>query len=172
MHITFHPESDYLDLSSSIKEFEEIWKAEGEKIVKVWEQNTGLKFKETVINAIVFDGISHSHPLSLRYNYDLNRKKSVLVHELGHRILYKRVRGMGKASSEDHHKFLFLVLYEVFVELYGEAFAEDAVLWDSNLPRDEYKIAWEWALKFPKDERKKMFNEIIEKHNFEEVFKR
>lgn len=161
LSIIFYPESDLRDYSEGLKEYENIWKEDGERIVNAWEKITGLKFDESHINAVIFEGISHSHPLSLRFDRDFERKKSILVHELGHRLLHRKVKGEKDADSLALHKLLFLVLYEVFVELYGENFAYSAVEWDKNLPRPQYKEAWEWALSFSLEERKKKFQEIL-----------
>jgi hypothetical protein len=162
LSITFYPESDLRDYSEGVKEYENIWREDGEKIVKAWKRVTGLTFDETHINALIFEGISHSHPLSLRFDREFERKKSILVHELGHRLLYKKVKGGREATSLELHKLLFLVLYEVFTDLYGKDFADSAVEWDSNLPRPQYKEAWEWALNFSVEERKRKFQEILE----------
>lgn len=86
--INFYSDSDSKDFESATKEYEQIWKEDGARIVSVWEKSTNLKFVETYVNAIVFHHISRSHPLSLRYDIPFERKKSVLVHELGHRILF------------------------------------------------------------------------------------
>lgn len=161
--INFYADSDLKDYSQPVADYQRIWQEDGQRIVDVWEQITGLKFQESYINAVIFDHISHSHPLSLRNHEEEIRRKTTLVHELGHRILAKRVAGGRHASSLQSHKLLDLVLYEVFVELYGEAFANNAVEWDSNLPKPEYKEAWDWALAFSKDERKIKFLEVLEK---------
>lgn len=171
MKINFLPESDFQDFNDAVKKYRDIWNEDGNKIISAWERNTGLNFNEKEINAVVFDGISHSHPLSLRFNVEENTKKSILIHELGHRILYKRVKGMGKATKLDRHKFLFLILYDVFTELYGESFTKEAIVWDSNLNSDN-KVAWDWILKFDTLTRKKIFNEILKGENFELIFKR
>lgn len=160
MKITFIADSDLADYSQAVDEYQQIWTESGKKIISVWEQITSLQFQEKQINAIIFNGVSHSHPLSLRYNIDFERKKSVLVHELGHRLIYGRVK-QPDYSSLENHKTLFLVLYEVFVELFGTDFAHNAVEWDKNLPRDEFKRAWEWALQFSAEERREEFEKRI-----------
>lgn len=160
MKIKFIADSDLGNYSQAITEYQQIWEEPGVKIVEVWEELTKLSFRESEINAVVFNGISHSHPLSLRDNIDTNRKKSVLVHELGHRLLYGRVI-QPNYSSLENHKTLFLVLYDVFVELFGRDFANEAVKWDKNLPRDAYKQAWEWAMQFSKEGRAAEFSKRI-----------
>ena len=160
MQIHFIADSDREDFSPAIQAYQSIWKQDGEKIVAVWETTADLTFQESEINAVVFRGISHSHPMALRDNLDTERKKSVLVHELGHRLLYGRVN-QPNFSSLENHKTLFLVLYDVFVALYGESFADSAVAWDKQLPRDTYEQAWEWAMRFSKEARKHEFAKRI-----------
>lgn len=163
--IKFFPDSDREDFSSAVKEFENIWQAEGKGILQAWVEVTGLSFKETYINAVIFNGISHSHPLSFRYNLDSISKKRVLIHELGHRLLSAHIPGK-VASSLEVHKGLDLVLYDVYLKLGGEELADGAVEWDCNLPRPEYKEAWEWALKFSDEERNKKFKQVLEQGYF------
>jgi hypothetical protein len=156
--ITFYPDSDVKDFSRGVEEYEKLWKLDGEKIILAWEKMTGLRFRELFINAVFSDGISHSHPLSLRYRDNHNRNKSILIHELGHRILSGH--GTKQGDSLYNRKFLFLVLYDLYVELYGEQFAKETVAWDSNLPGPEYKEAWDWALSLTKEERSQKFIEM------------
>jgi len=158
--ISFHPESDILDFSKACKEYENIWESDGRRIIEVWEKLTGLTFKEGKINAIVFKGISHSVPLSLRYDLDFDRKKAILVHELGHRILSNRVTQIENSSLENH-KTLFLILFDVLMELYGKDFTNSTIEWDKKLPREEYRLAWEWALSFNDSDRKGEFKKRL-----------
>lgn len=165
LNIAFHPDSDLQEFDNAIKEYERIWEEEGERIVRVWQEKTGLRFQETVINATVFDGKSHSHPLSLRFNIPSERKKSVLVHELGHRLLYDRGKELPKDTLENH-KRLYLVLYDVLVALYGKQSADAAVAWDRELAskypgNEHYVSAWDYALQLKPEERKFEFEKII-----------
>lgn len=153
MHIHFHPESNRHDYSQAIAEYESIWNRYAELITKTWEEVTGLKFKETEINALIYKGRSQSHPFLLRDEIDLERKTTVLIHELGHRIIFKR-QNIPEITSLENHKTLFLVLYEVFEKILGTEIADRAAEWDrENLSADVYKAAWDWALSFPKEER-------------------
>ncbi len=166
LKINFYPESDLKDFNEAVKIFQQIWTDEGEKIISKWEEITGLKFVETEINAVVADLKSCSHPLTLRYSNEFDIKKSALIHELGHRILYKRKSSAGNKTTFERHKFLFLVLYDVFHELYGKDFTEKIIAWDSELGKDTgqsmYESAWQWALEYKtKEERQKTFKEIL-----------
>lgn len=159
MKIIFHADSDFDALNEAVREYQQIWKSDGEKIVESWQKHTGFTFRETFINAIIFYGKSHSHPLSLRYNVDSERKKAILIHELGHRILYKRRKNEG--DSLERHKFLFLVLYDILTDLYGEEFTRKTIDLDNQL-NELYKDAWEWVLRFSTEERKEKFQEMVD----------
>jgi len=161
LKINFRSDSDLNDYSRAISEYEEIWQLSGHKIVELLEKHACLKFKESEINAIVYRGISRSHPLSLRDNQDNERKRLILIHELGHRLLAGQVAGGKSANSLQTHKLLFLILHDVFVEFGGREFADSAVEWDSKLPRPEYGEAWRWALDIEPERRKEKFLEVV-----------
>lgn len=160
LKINFHPDSDLEDFHTGVAEYEKIWKEEGERITTAWTKITGLNFRENFINATVFHCRGYSHPLTLRHTLDLGRKKAVLVHELGHRLLYKLIK-MGAQSSLLRHKVLFLALYDVLVDLYGDEFAQETVAWDKELDKkfgnNIYSEAWDYALSFSPEERKREF---------------
>jgi hypothetical protein len=156
----FTPESD--KFIEATHEYETIWRSEGDKIVKTMEKISGLKFKETEIETIVFEGISRSgfpggSPMKMRASYTPDVKKGTLVHELGHRHnsqLLKRPEGL------DEHSVLFLTLYDIWVDLYGEKFANEQVEIEKSR-RGPYPAAWSYALSMTKKERKNKFKEII-----------
>ncbi len=158
--INFYPDSDLMDFSEALGEYKKIWEEDGEKIINEWESYTGFKFKETEINSVIFAGRSHSHPLSLRYSNTIDKKKATLVHELGHRLIVGNANRTGRPSSLDAHKELNLVLYDVSVNIYGEAFANEMIEIEKAFD-DMYKEAWEWALQFSKEERLQKFKEIM-----------
>ena len=160
LSIKFYAESDLKDYSEAVKEYQSIWDTYGKRIVKTYEKNSGLSFNETQITANIADLMSVSHPLTLRYNLAKDNKLIVLTHELGHRLLYKRVQGMGKSRLE-RHKFLYLILYDVLTDLVDENLAKEAVEWDKRLPDEKYTNSWDYALSFNRDERKTKFLEIL-----------
>jgi hypothetical protein len=159
MKIHFHPDSDLGDYAEAVSHYEQIWKEDGSRIVAAFQKISGLGFRETLIHATVFEGISHSHPLSLRHNLSLADKRATLVHELGHRLLYKRVKGLAK-SSMDRHKFLFLILGDVLTDLWGEEMLAGTIQRDKALD-PEYGQAWDWALGFGAKERQERFKRIL-----------
>ncbi len=156
--ITFHPDSDITDVLLATDEYQNIWDIEGEKIVIEWERKTGLQFRETFINAVIFEGRGQSHPFSFRASLSSDMKKATLVHEMGHRILYKKIK-LPEFSSLENHKNLDLCLYDTLVDLYGKNFADIVVEIESEHPL--YKEAWDWALSFTEEERRKKFSELL-----------
>ena len=166
LKINFYPESNLNDYNEAVKFFQEFWEQDGEKITNKWEEISGFKFWETEINAVVGNFISHSHPLSLNADKPEELKKVILIHELGHRLLIKRIKGKRLKSGEENHRFLFLLLKDVLIELYGEDAFQTAFDFDIKLSiefgKELYENAWNWALKFKtKEERQEVFKNII-----------
>lgn len=156
--IIFHEDSDSVDVKLAVQEYQKIWDTEGSKIVSAWEGKTGLKFRETFINAIILEGRGQSHPLCFRASLTSDAKKATLVHEMGHRILRKRIK-LPEFNSLENHKNLDLCFYDVLTELYGKTFADLTV--ESESKHALYKDAWDWALSFSKDERQKKFRDLL-----------
>ena len=57
------------------------------------------------------------------------------------------------------HSVLFLILYDIWVDLYGEMFAKEQVEIE-KLRRGVYPKAWDCALGITRMEREKKFREI------------
>src|SRR5690349_12041410 len=85
VRITFTPESSRFDAAA--REYKDLWSKDGERMLDAMESVSGLKFGETDLNVIVFEGASYSGyrdmPMHLRASYPLDVKKATLVHELG-----------------------------------------------------------------------------------------
>ena len=161
LELNFYPERNNPKLAEAAAEYQEIWREQGKAFLGVLETKTGLTFTETEVNALVYEGISRSHPLTLRASYPKAVKASILVHELGHRLLSSN--GLTPASGEgfhiNAHKLLNLFLYDVYCELFGTDGAQKAVEWESGL-RASYKVCWQWALGLSENERAKRFSAI------------
>ena len=160
VQIKFYPDCDKTESLEAVNEYQGIWDKEGERIINAIEARSGLKFVENYINAIVFEGVSHSEPLSLRASYTYEVKKGTIVHELLHRLLSgNKVIPVAENKREQalvSHKQLNLILYDIWAELYGEEFAKNNVEVEADRA-DVYKEAWKWALSFEKVERSEKF---------------
>ena len=103
-----------------------IWAAEASRIVTAMERATGLRFEPGPIRAVIYEGPSFSgfgeRPMQLRASYLPATKRATLVHELGHRLMGELV-----PADVDHHSIIFLFVYDVWVELWGQPFADEQV---------------------------------------------
>ena len=158
--INFTPESDKFEAAT--KEYQSLWRAEGDKMINTLEKVSGVKFRETEFDAIVFEGVSRSgrpggSPMKMRASYSPDTKKATLIHEIGHRHLSQLPQ---RPSGLDEHSFLFLILYDVWVDLYGKTFAYEQVEVERKR-RGPYPAAWNYALAMTKKEREDKFREIV-----------
>ncbi len=161
VRFTFSPESE--QYAPAAKEYQDIWDAEGEKIVGAMEKVSGVKFAETDVRAIVFEGVSRSGlgdaPMRLRASYPPDVKKATIIHELGHRL----IAGVPRTKELDEHRVLFLILYDVWVSLYGKDFADRMVeVEKGRRGLYDYESAWKWALSLTKEERAAKFKALRE----------
>lgn len=164
VNISFSPESE--KFAEATREYEKIWKDEGGKIIEAMESVSGLKFQETDIKAVIYEGPSNSgykeSPMKLRASYPTEVKKEAIVHELGHRL---NVQLTSRPNDLDEHKMLFLYLYDVWVKLYGKTFADEMVAVEKTRKGlYDYESAWNWALSLSKEERASRFKEIVDKN--------
>lgn len=168
LQINFYPESDKEEFIKAAREYQEIWDKEGKKIIETIEKISGLKFKTKFINAVTFGGISYSLPLRLESSYKPKFKRAVLVHELCHRLLVDngvKIKSISKADfTFKVHRIIYLVLYDIWVQLYGEKLAKEAMELEISYGYPPYKKAWDWALSFDKLERSKKFKEFLKKN--------
>lgn len=143
-------------------EYRQIWAEDGDRVVETMERYTGLPFEPGPIHTIVYEGISFSgykdeRPMRMRASYPEDTKRATLVHELSHRIMVDIV----PADFEDH-PYIFLFLYDVWVELWGEAFADAQVAVESRRRGVfDYEGAWNTALSLSADERAAAWREFV-----------
>ena len=159
--VSFSPESE--KYAQATKEYQDIWKSEGKRIIEAMERISGVRFTEREIQAIVYEGVSWSgflnEPMKLRASYPTDVKKATLVHELGHRLLLP----IPKTKEMDEHRVLFLVLYDIWESLYGRDFADRMVEVEKRRKGVyDYESAWKWALSMSKNERAKKFKALRE----------
>lgn len=172
MEINFYPDSDNKDFEKAAEEYEKIWKEQGEKITSTIEKISGLKFKEKIINAVVYKYVSFSHPLSLQADVPTNLKATTLIHELCHRLLagneiWPKVGRDHPDHRLEQHKLLNLILYGTLLELFGKDITNKEIAYEISLWNHKgispYKIAWDWVLAMTKEERQKEFKKYLAK---------
>jgi hypothetical protein len=161
--ITFAPQIKNADFEVAVQEYRRIWADEGERIIEMMEQVTKLKFPERSIKAEIYEGPSRSGrgrtPMRLRASYSPDVKKGTLVHELGHRM-NSQLRTRPK--DLDEHRLLFLYLYDLWQNLYGQEFADREVAFEKTLKGlYDYEAAWNWALAMTKEERFSKLSEVL-----------
>lgn len=149
VEIRFHPESENPALVLATAEYRRLWEAHGAKVVEELAAATGLRFAEPTLDAVVFEGMSQSHPLRLRASYDHETKLATLIHELAHRLVHGHARRSVASDRHDQarqsHELIDLFLFDVWAELYGEAFAKRQVEVESRR-RSLYREAWQATL--------------------------
>ena len=157
LRIEFQPDSD--QFSNAAHEYETIWAREGARITASMEAASGLKFEDREVKALVLEVSSSSgykeKPMQLRASYPLGTKKATLIHELGHRLQSDLFH-----QDEDDHKYLFLWIYDVWVQLYGREFADAQVVVEKQRGR-MYPAAWDFALSFTPEQRAAKWKETL-----------
>ena len=156
LRLTFTAVAD--SFQRAAREYDSLWNRDGARITHALEASARLSFAEigdTNIQVHVFESASnsgyHEKPMQLRASYPLATKKATLMHELGHRLESDLFR-----ASENDHPFLFLWLYDAWMDAYGEEFAREQVqvekrragvypaAWDSALARSTKDRAARW----------------------------
>lgn len=126
LHISGAPE-----FSAAVEEYRRIWETDGAKVISVLESVSGLKFRTHRVNVEVIDGPSWagSSSMGLRATYSADTKRATLVHELGHILVGDLVPdGVAPGTAPTPHYLLFLFLYDSWVRLWGEDFADAQVV--------------------------------------------
>jgi hypothetical protein len=150
LRIRFHPDCDRERFVAAAAEYRRLWDEHGDRIVAAFGAATGLPFLEREINAVVYEGISRSHPLSLRASNDAEAKLGALVHELAHRLLAGNRTRLGlppyhPGRDREEHELIDLYLFDVWCDLFGEAFARRQVAIESGY-QPFYREAWDATL--------------------------
>ena len=154
VRVSFVAQSD--SFAAAAREYEAIWADEGTRIITAMESVSGLRFvnpfyADTSITAIVLEGVSYSgyreRPMQLRASYPPATKRATLIHELGHRLQSNLFR-----QGEQEHGPLFLWIYDVWVRLYGQPFADEQVEVEKRR-RGPYPAAWDSAMSLTAQQR-------------------
>ena len=142
-------------------EYQGIWAREGARIVAAMERATGLAFEPGPIEVSIYEGVSFSgspsgRPMQLRASYPEPTKRATLVHELAHRL------ASDVPFKGEHHELIFLFLYDVWVDLWGQAFADEQVKIESlRKGIVDYDGIWKTTLAMTAAERTRRFQEIV-----------
>ncbi len=143
------------DDAAARDEYEAIWQAEGAQIVAAMRNYTGLDFEESenIVHVIVVEEASSSgfgdRPMRIRSSYPSDTKRATLIHELGHRL-----HGRFFYRGDEDHPTLFLYIYDIWVDLYGQEFADAQVTVESRRRGlYDYEGAWRDALALSKEQR-------------------
>jgi len=157
--IDFQPESP--DFDAATEEYREIWRTEGERISAALEAATGLDMEPGPIRTIVFNGISSSGypgwPMRMRADLASDTKRATLVHELAHRLISPVT-----PRRFDDHPVIFLFVYDVWVRLWGQQFADQQVAVESERRgRYDYESAWRDALALGPDGRAERWSQFL-----------
>jgi hypothetical protein len=146
---------------SAAEEYRAIWSTEGSRIVAAMERTTGLRFEPGPIDVSVYEGPSFSgerggRPMLLRASYPADTKRGTLVHELAHRL------AADVPFKGDHHELVFLFVYDAWVDLWGQTFADEQVRIESlRQGIVDYEGIWKKTLALPRAERARTLKEIV-----------
>jgi len=169
MRLLFIYPKDRLDIGLTLPTaaYEKIWRDDSERIQRVFEEYTGLRFQQDEIRVGVHDGVSTSGTLSAPMrlnsrNATVNLRRFALVHELGHRLL----SGNGLGSQEDdedkfveeEHKRLYLFEGDVVQALYGQDVYRE---W-SRLRKERDQSTYEWLSGLSPRERQRLLKRMID----------
>lgn len=158
--IDFRPVAE--EFEAAAEEYRAIWRDDGDRIAAAFRKFTGLTLEPGPIDTIVYEGISFSgdatRPMRMRASYPLDTKRGTLVHELSHRLIWD----VYPIDLEDH-PVIFLFLYDVWVELWGQEFADAQVAIESRRRgRFDYESAWQTAIDLGFEGRRAAWQKIIE----------
>jgi hypothetical protein len=159
LHVEFTASAP--QFAADTKAYQDLWAGEGARIVEAMERRTSLRFEAGPIRAVVYEGVSYSgyreRPMQMRASYPPDTKKATLVHELGHRLMGDLV-----PPKIEHHSIIFLFVYDVWVELYGQAFADQQLAVERRRTGQvDYDGLWNQALKLSAAERASRFEQFV-----------
>ncbi|HYD12076.1 MAG TPA: hypothetical protein VEC11_04455 [Allosphingosinicella sp.] len=131
-----------------------LWSREGGRIVAALERHSGFAFPARPLEIILRDGRPMTgygcSAIRLRGTYTGSAAIGTLIHELGHCLTAQ----MPRTAGLDDHRLLYLFLYDVWTDLYGQEFANRMVRLERRIPTGyDYDGAWTWALAMTREER-------------------
>lgn len=149
--------------AGAAQEYDRIWSSEGRRIAAALEEVSGLEFGDAPIEVIVSNvrpvTLYGGRSIRLRPGYSPRYKRAVLVHELGHALVMMRMRR--RPADLDDHRLLYLFLYDVWTDLYSQAFADRMVGIERRIPGPyDYDSAWAWALAMTREQRQERLRRV------------
>lgn len=143
--------------AEALEEYREIWQVDGQRILRALEAASTWTFPVDAIRVDLIDGASWAGTdrIGMRATYPTDTKRATLSHELGHIVIGDNIPvGADGRPVADHHAVLFLFLYDVWTDLWGEDFARAQVVVESNRRGlVDYEGLWEVALAMTRAER-------------------
>lgn len=170
MVINFYPDSDALGLAEAAQEYKKVWEKKGEIIVAEIEKVSGVRFTRKFINAIIWlEEYGWSFPLALSYSTPPDQKAKEIAHELCHRLMAQNKIETKKFTRVETHKQINLILYDIFLNLYGEEETKKRIEYEINLwiktggkkEDNPYITAWNYVTKMTKEQRAKEFKKYL-----------
>lgn len=158
------------DFAAATEGYRQLWQSDGSRIVATMERVSGLSFPADAIEVIVRNGAPMTsfdgRTIRVRANSTPPYRNATFVHELGHRLALTLPRNAGI----DDHRLLYLFLYDVWIELYGQAFAERMVSIERRIPGTyDYDAAWTWALAMTREQRQAQLRALRTRLPYENV---
>lgn len=159
-----------VEFSSAVEEYREIWRLEGERITEVIQRVSGLTFPVDSVSVQVINGPSWAgtNTMGMRATYPPDTKRATLVHELGHVLVGDLVpEDAPQGTAPTPHYLLFLFLYDAWIELWGQEFADEQVEVESARRGGfvDYEAVWQAVLESDAEERAAQLREIIDRYS-------
>lgn len=146
---------------AATEEYRRIWRDDGPLIMAAMEAATGQPFPQSAIEVLVRDGAPmisfDGRIMRLRASSRPTYMKATFIHELGHRLAMT----LPRSPELDDHRLLYLFLYDVWTDLYGQDFADRMVAIERRIraPYD-YDAAWAWALSMTREARRTRLRDL------------
>jgi len=143
-------------------EYRQIWNEEGARIVAALEDVAGIAFAANSVEVIVSNGPPMTgydgRTMRLRAGYSPAYKRATLVHEMGHLLTLE----LPRTAEIDDHRLLYLFLYDVWTDLYGQDFADRMVRIERRITGlYDYDAAWTWALAMTREQRQARLRSLL-----------
>ncbi|HZU18514.1 MAG TPA: hypothetical protein VFD01_18160 [Candidatus Dormibacteraeota bacterium] len=144
----FHPEADRKELVGAAEEYRAIWDADGDRLVEALTQISGLDFKGGFLHALVHAGDTTTFPLLFKADLTRPLKQAALSRHLARRLLADH--GLDGPKKQERAEFashanVNLILLDAWHQVWGEAFARDAIAAESQAA-PVLRRAWQLVL--------------------------